>query len=197
MKYAAAADRSGRPWRQPRRWWKAASAGEALQEEKAVILENEALRLLPADTALAPRAAAYYVRNRAFLRPFEPERPPAFLRRRGSGISCCGRCWMRRAAAHTAFYIEPKCASGLLIGSVGLNNVVWGAFCSAFLGYKLDAVYTGRGCMTEAVRLVVEYAFTQFGLHRIEANVMPRNAASLRVVEKKTGSSRRALPGNI
>ena len=59
MKYAAAADRSGRPWRQPRRWWKAASAGEALQEEKAVILENEALRLLPADTALAPRAAAY------------------------------------------------------------------------------------------------------------------------------------------
>ena len=79
MKYAAAADRSGRPWRQPRRWWKAASAGEALQEEKAVILENEALRLLPADTALAPRAAAYYVRNRAFLRPFEPERPPAFF----------------------------------------------------------------------------------------------------------------------
>lgn len=44
-----------------------------------MILENEALRLLPADTALAPRAAAYYVRNRAFLRPFEPERPPAFF----------------------------------------------------------------------------------------------------------------------
>ena len=53
-----------------------------------------------------------------------------------------------------------------------------------FSGYKLDAAYTGKGYMTEAVRLVVEYAFTQLGLHRIEANVMPRNTASLRVVKK-------------
>lgn len=35
-----------------------------------MILEAGALRLLPADTALAPRTAAYYARNRAFLRPF-------------------------------------------------------------------------------------------------------------------------------
>ena len=82
------------------------------------------------------------------------------------------------------------------MGSIGLNDVVWGAFCSAFLGYKLDAAYTGKGYMTEAVRLVVEYAFTQLGLHRIEANVMPRNTASLRVVEK-TALCRRALPASI
>ena len=44
-----------------------------------MILEAGALRLLPADTALAPRTAAYYARNRAFLRPFEPERPQAFF----------------------------------------------------------------------------------------------------------------------
>lgn len=149
-----------------------------------MILENEALRLLPADTALAPRAAAYYVRNRAFLRPFEPERPPAFFTPEGQRDILLREVLDAQGRRAYRFYIEPKCASGLLIGSVGLNNVVWGAFCSAFLGYKLDAVYTGRGCMTEAVRLVVEYAFTQIGLHRIEANVMPRNAASLRVVEK-------------
>ena len=136
-----------------------------------MILENEALRLLPADTALAPRAAAYYVRNRAFLRPFEPERPPAFFTPEGQRDILLREVLDAQGRRAYRFYIEPKCASGLLIGSVGLNNVVWGAFCSAFLGYKLDAVYTGRGCMTEAVRLVVEYAFTQLGLHRIEANV--------------------------
>ena len=35
-----------------------------------------------------------------------------------------------------------------------------------------------------AVEMLVRYAFEELQLHRIEANVMPRNAASLRVLEK-------------
>lgn len=38
--------------------------------------------------------------------------------------------------------------------------------------------------MTEAVEAVVNHAFQELHLHRIEANIMPRNRASLRVVEK-------------
>ncbi|MET3851852.1 RimJ/RimL family protein N-acetyltransferase [Paenibacillus sp. OAE614] len=38
--------------------------------------------------------------------------------------------------------------------------------------------------MTEAVRLMVDYAFTELKLHRIEAGVMPRNLGSIRVLEK-------------
>ena len=38
--------------------------------------------------------------------------------------------------------------------------------------------------MTEAVELITRYAFDHLELHRIEANVMPRNVASLRVLEK-------------
>jgi ribosomal-protein-alanine N-acetyltransferase len=44
---------------------------------------------------------------------------------------------------------------------------------------------------------VVEYAFDVLGLHRLEANIMPRNKASLRVVEKlgfsEEGLSRKLL----
>lgn len=149
-----------------------------------MILEAGALRLLPADTALAPRTAAYYARNRAFLRPFEPERPQAFFTVEGQRDILLREVLAAQGRRAYRFYIEPKCAPALVVGSIGLNDVVWGAFCSAFLGYKLDTAYTGKGYMTEAVRLVVEYAFTQLGLHRIEANVMPRNTASLRVVEK-------------
>ena len=32
--------------------------------------------------------------------------------------------------------------------------------------------------------MVVRYAFAEAGLHRVEANVMPRNKPSLRVLEK-------------
>lgn len=38
--------------------------------------------------------------------------------------------------------------------------------------------------MTEAVKAVTDYAFGTLNLHRVKANVMPRNKASLRVLEK-------------
>ncbi len=65
-----------------------------------------------------------------------------------------------------------------------MNNVVWGAFYSAFLGYKLDKYFINKGYMSVAVEMLTKYAFEELGLHRIEANVMPKNKASLRVLEK-------------
>ena len=59
-----------------------------------------------------------------------------------------------------------------------------GAFQSCFLSYKLDMDLCGRGYMTEAVEEAVRIAFTVLGLHRIEANIMPRNTASLGVARK-------------
>lgn len=38
--------------------------------------------------------------------------------------------------------------------------------------------------MTEALKKGIETAFGPLGLHRIEANIMPKNKASLRVAEK-------------
>lgn len=71
-----------------------------------------------------------------------------------------------------------------IIGTIALNNVVWRAFLSCYLGYALDEAHQNQGLMTEAVSLITDFAFTELGLHRIEANVMPRNKASLRVLEK-------------
>ena len=74
--------------------------------------------------------------------------------------------------------------AGQIIGTVGLNNIVRGCFHSCFLGYKLDQDFLNRGYMTEAVRAAVDYAFGPLALHRVEANIMPHNQASLRVAEK-------------
>lgn len=40
------------------------------------------------------------------------------------------------------------------------------------------------GYMAEAIRKGIDIMFNEFGLHRIEANIMPKNKRSLRVVEK-------------
>ena len=55
---------------------------------------------------------------------------------------------------------------------------------SCWLGYYLGQEHNGRGYTTEAIRLVLDYAFRDLKLHRIEAGVMPHNAGSIRVLEK-------------
>ncbi|MDU0156418.1 GNAT family N-acetyltransferase [Bacillus cabrialesii] len=71
-----------------------------------------------------------------------------------------------------------------LIGTVSLFQIIRGALQTAFIGYFLDKAHNGKGLMTEAVRLIVDYAFHELKLHRIEAGVMPRNLGSMRVLEK-------------
>ena len=62
--------------------------------------------------------------------------------------------------------------------------MTWGSLCSAHIGYWVDSRIAGRGVMPTAVALATDHAFAKVGLHRIEVNIRPENAASLRVVEK-------------
>jgi [ribosomal protein S5]-alanine N-acetyltransferase len=71
-----------------------------------------------------------------------------------------------------------------LIGIVSLTEVVRGPLQSCWLGYSLDQAQNGKGYITAAVRLVIDYTFQVLKLHRIEAGVMPHNVASIRVLEK-------------
>lgn len=71
-----------------------------------------------------------------------------------------------------------------LIGTIGLFRIMRGPLQSAIVGYSLSKDHNGKGYATEAVKLVVEYAFTNLRLHRIEAGVMPHNIGSIRVLEK-------------
>ena len=147
-------------------------------------MQNEFLELLPADVSLAEQAADYYCRNREFLREYEPRRSGEFFQQEYQREVLQKEMddFQKRAAFR--FYMKLLDQPHKIIGAIGLNNVVWGAFRSAFLGYKLDKDFINRGCMSAAVEMLVRYAFDGLRLHRIEANVMPRNAASLRVLEK-------------
>src|SRR3546814_41098 len=52
------------------------------------------------------------------------------------------------------------------------------------MGYQIDAECEGRGLMTEALRLAIDFMFARFGLHRIMANYIPDNHRSGRVLER-------------
>ncbi|MGN6665454.1 MAG: GNAT family N-acetyltransferase [Trinickia sp.] len=54
----------------------------------------------------------------------------------------------------------------------------------AELGFGLRRPFWGQGYMTEAARAAVECGFDVLRLHRIEAEIDPRNGASARVLER-------------
>lgn len=73
---------------------------------------------------------------------------------------------------------------GRFVGEITLSSIQRGPLQSAFIGYWIDQEMAGQGLMPEAVVTVLQYAFESLRLHRIEINIIPRNAASRRVVEK-------------
>lgn len=73
---------------------------------------------------------------------------------------------------------------GRLVGQVTVSGIVRGASQSAQAGYWIDRDHAGQGITPRALALVVDHCFGPVGLHRVEVNIRPENAASLRVVEK-------------
>ena len=52
------------------------------------------------------------------------------------------------------------------------------------VGFMLSRERWGKGFATEAVRAVLSFAFEHLGVHRVEAELDPRNEASARLLEK-------------
>ena len=109
--------------------------------------------------------------------------------------------WLARAVTGANLGLVAREAAvaggGGVVGVVNLNEIVAGAFQSAYLGYWGMARFAGRGLMTETLALAVAHAFWDLGLHRVEANIQPTNARSIALVRRlgfrKEGFSQRYL----
>lgn len=147
-------------------------------------MQNEYIQIVPAAVSLTEQVVNYYIRNRQFLQEFAPIRPEEFFSFDYQEEALAREVLDFKAGKSYHFYIKLLEQPQKIIGVIALNNVVMESFCSAFLSYKLDENYINQGYMTMAISMLVPYAFDELHLHRIEANVMPRNKASLRVLEK-------------
>jgi len=152
---------------------------------KQLKLETERLVLRVFNEDSAVQVLDYYERNDEFLREWEPVTDHEFytldyqreaLRKEFSKIN--------EGGAFRVWIIKKEDNIFRIIGTIGLNNIVHGAFLSCHLGYKLDGDEINHGYMTEALMRVIEFTFTTLGLHRMEANILPRNIPSMKVVKK-------------
>ncbi len=155
------------------------------------MLVSQRLLLRPFTGSDAPALLAVSLANRGFMRPWEPRRDDAgfTLAATEQSIQEQQRQWSEDLGY--SFGVWDRTAS-TLIGRVTLSRVTRRAFQNCGVGYWLDMTHNGRGYMTEAVRLVVGYAFGELGFHRVEAGTLLHNVGSIRVLEK-TGFRREGL----
>jgi ribosomal-protein-alanine N-acetyltransferase len=124
------------------------------------------------------------LRNEKWLSPWEPtSRIPWAERHTVAAWPGLLRSLRRAARVGTMlpFMVE---YGGRLVGQVSVSGVVHGSIRSASIGYWVDAAYAGRSIVPTAVALAIDHCFREVGLHRIEVDIRPENAASLRVAAK-------------
>lgn len=115
-------------------------------------------------------------RSQAFLKPWEPALP--------AGVDPYGptvfASYLRgRRTKRRVRLLVCRVEDRVILGGININEIVHGAFQSAYLGYWVGQPFARQGYTSEALTLVVNHA-----LHRLEANIRPENTASIALVKR-------------
>lgn len=144
-----------------------------------ITLQSSRLVLKTLDESAAELVCQYVIDNRAFLEDWVPRMEEAYYT-----LEFQKERLQKKIDNGYTFYIFKKSNLNKIIGQVGISNIVKGAFQSCHLGAGMLGSEINQGYMTEAVQAVIPFVFNEIGLHRIEANVMPKNLRSKRMMEK-------------
>lgn len=130
------------------------------------------------------RAAWLHTRraSRALHEPWEPAPAPGFDPFSDQGfdfaLSTCNQPDRQRFLVFCADTQQ-------LVAQIGLSQIFRGPFNSCVMGYWGSALTAGQGFVAAGVRHVVAHCFddspTGLALHRVEANIIPENLASIRI----------------
>ena len=124
-------------------------------------------------------------RNRDWLQPWEATLPPeaSLITEVPATFGEMVRRMRKDARAGRAIPWA-IIVDGRFAGQLTVGGITYGSLRSAYIGYWIDRELAGRGIMPTAVAMACDYCLDVMRLHRIEINIRPENAASLRVVEK-------------
>lgn len=157
-----------------------------------IISSNGPLRLFGRRTMLRPLAATDFeawsevrLRNGEWLTKWEPMpliTSPDPAKSRDAFTHRCAARDRERQSGNA--YCMGLFVNNVFAGEVNLNSVMRGAMQSGTIGYWIDEAKAGNSYVSEAVLVLMKFAFEELRLHRMEVCIVPRNANSRRVVEK-------------
>lgn len=162
-------------------------------EIKRLDIVDKDLRIRLAGIEDSQLISDYFVRNREYLKPWEPIREEAFYTEQG---------WRKKLIKlnelhmmSLGFYcLITERESGNMLGTVSFSNLCRFPLHSCNVGYSLDKDAQGRGIMRRALQIACNWMFEAQNLHRIAAGYMPDNRRSEAVLKavgfKKEGYAR-------
>lgn len=144
---------------------------------RGVRLDHKRIHLRPARGKDWLQWARLRERSRSFLIPWEPTWPSDALTR---------AAFRRRLRQNAHEWAQGSSYSFLLfrsdddrlLGGITLSNVRRGVAQTGSLGYWIGAEFAHHGYMTEGLFAMMDFAFDQLGLHRLEAACLPNNIPS-------------------
>jgi RimJ/RimL family protein N-acetyltransferase len=74
-------------------------------------------------------------------------------------------------------------SNGKMISSIQVKSIDW-SIPKAELGYYIDSAYEGKGIVAKAVRLIIDYCFTELKLNKLYIRTHAENISSIRIAEK-------------
>ena len=94
------------------------------------------------------------------------------------------RRYVKTQRRPTRISYSVRAATGELVGLINISEIVRGAFHSGYLGYYAFAPYQRRGFMLAGLSAAIARVFRDHGLHRLEANIQPKNRESIALVKR-------------
>lgn len=122
-------------------------------------------------------------RSQDFLVPWEPKWPEDDLTLVGYRRRLRAYQQQRNSGWGRTFFLMDH-EEDLLMGGLSLTRITHGITKSAMLGYWMGVDHAGKGYMRKAVSAIVDHAFNDLGLRRVEAACIPTNERSIALLKK-------------
>ena len=158
------------------------------------LFEGELVRLTAEEPEFASKASSRWSRDSEYLRLLDTEAAQMWSAKKYQQ-------WFEKnigqdRSAHIGFYIRAL-EDNRLIGFIVMSDIQW-AHGDAWIGIGIgERDDWGKGYGTDALRIILRYAFTELNLHRVSLGVFSYNQRAIRSYQKAgfkhEGSGRESL----
>lgn len=140
------------------------------------------LRVL--DESAAPMVLIFYQNNQSIFEPWEPTKPPRFYTLSYQASLLAAERNMKSRSQSIRYFLFETDNPHEIIGCVNFYHILRFPECSCKLGYKLAATAQHKGYAYEAISFLLPLIMEQYNLHRMEADIMPSNEASIALIKR-------------
>lgn len=146
------------------------------------LFTGELVRFVAAEPQLAAGLFAKWGRDSEFVRLLDTD--PARLLSVDKYKEWFEKDLVEQQKNDELFFLIRTLEEDLTIGLIGLNGIQW-VHGDAWVGIGLgEREYWGEGYGTDAMRILLRYAFEELNLHRLSLSVFEYNSRAIRSYEK-------------